>query len=75
MTAATDVLRHLLARRWTNIGRQLTIFTFKDFFNYVFSFLETLKDLYLIWKLRSLAKIWYPIEVAEVEIAASASRN
>ena len=29
----------------------------------------------LIWKLRSLAKIWYPIEVAEVEIAASEGRR
>ena len=27
------------------------------------------------WKLRSLAKIWYPIEVAEVEIAASGGRR
>ena len=30
---------------------------------------------YLIWKLRSLAKICYPIEVAEVEIAASGGRQ
>ena len=30
---------------------------------------------YLIWKLRSFAKIWYPIEVAEVKIAASGGRR
>ena len=30
---------------------------------------------YLIWKLRSLSKIWYPIEVAEVEIVASEGRR
>ena len=28
-----------------------------------------------MWKLRYSAKIWYPIEVAEVEIAASGGRR
>ena len=36
--------------------------------------LQTSKQ-YLIWKLTYFTKIWYPIEVAEVEIAASGGRR
>ena len=34
-----------------------------------------LTTVYLIWKLTYFTKIWYPIEVAEVEIAASGGRR
>ena len=38
-------------------------------------FLSKLHKQYPIWKLRYFPKIWYLIEVAEVEIAASGGRQ
>ncbi len=42
---------------------------------WMLQFSSKLNKQYFIWKLRSLPKIWHPIEVTEVKIAASRGRQ